>query len=60
MKKIDDLSHFNVSYLTGSNTGVGGLSSKAQLDILESFRGGRVGVFMLLHSNKFTSSIRLL
>lgn len=60
MKKIDDLSHFHVSYLTGSNTGVGGLSSKAQLDILESFRDGRVGVFMVLHLNKFTSPVQLL
>ncbi|KAH6774267.1 hypothetical protein C2S51_012671 [Perilla frutescens var. frutescens] len=44
MKKITDLSHFNVSYLTGSNSSVGGLSSKEQLDILESFRGGRVNL----------------
>lgn len=48
MKKIDDLSHFNVSYLTGSSSGVGGLSSKAQLDILESFRDGRVSACMVL------------
>ncbi|XP_057810425.1 endoribonuclease Dicer homolog 3a-like [Salvia miltiorrhiza] len=44
MKKIDNLSHFNFSYLTGSKSGVGGLSSKAQLDILESFRNGRVNL----------------
>lgn len=60
MKKINELSHFNVSYLTGSNSGVGGLSSKAQLDILESFRGGRVRLFMILHVKKCTSSIQLL
>lgn len=44
MKKITDLSHFNVSYLMGSNASVDGLSSKAQLDILESFRGGKANL----------------
>ncbi|KAL0447505.1 UNVERIFIED_CONTAM: Endoribonuclease Dicer3, partial [Sesamum latifolium] len=42
MKKITDLSHFNVSYLTGSNSSVGGLTPKVQTETLESFRLGKV------------------
>ncbi|KAI3454024.1 hypothetical protein Pfo_010687 [Paulownia fortunei] len=65
MKKITDLSHFNVSYLTGSNSSVGGLSPKAQTEILESFRGGKVNLLFStdvveegIHVAKCSSVIR--
>lgn len=54
MKKITDFSHFNVSYVTGSNSSVNGLSSKAQFDSLESFCGGKVSVFMVHDVKSFT------
>ncbi|EYU29224.1 hypothetical protein MIMGU_mgv1a0001671mg, partial [Erythranthe guttata] len=44
MCKITDLSHFNVSYLTGSNSSTGGLSPEAQKKVLESFRAGKVNL----------------
>ncbi|KAL7112075.1 hypothetical protein ACP275_05G130300 [Erythranthe tilingii] len=44
MCKITDLSHFNVSYLTGSNSSTGGLSPEAQKNVLESFRAGKVNL----------------
>ncbi|KAK4422330.1 Endoribonuclease Dicer3a [Sesamum alatum] len=65
MKKIADLSHFNVSYLTGSNSSVGGLTPKAQTEILESFRLGKVNLLFStdvveegIHVAKCSSVIR--
>lgn len=42
MKKITDFSHFNVSYLTGSNSSVDGISAEAHREVLESSCGGKV------------------
>ncbi|XP_041994061.1 endoribonuclease Dicer homolog 3-like isoform X1 [Salvia splendens] len=44
LKKTDDFSHLNISYLTGSSSrvGVGSVSSKGQLEIIESFRDVKV------------------
>lgn len=42
IKKIIYLSHFTVSYLTGSNSSVDALAPKAQRETLESFRSGKV------------------
>lgn len=47
MKKVTYLSHFTVSYLTGSNTSVDSLPPKKQKETLESFRSGKVS--NLLH-----------
>ncbi|PIN18423.1 Ribonuclease III [Handroanthus impetiginosus] len=65
MKKFTDLSHFNVSYLTGSNSSLGGLSTKAQTEILELFRGGNVNLLFStdvieegIHVPKCSSVIR--
>ncbi|KAG8381903.1 hypothetical protein BUALT_Bualt05G0021200 [Buddleja alternifolia] len=65
MKKISDLSHFTVSYLTGSNSSVGGLPPKAQTEILESFRRGKVNLLFStdvveegIHVAKCSSVIR--
>ncbi|KAK4401130.1 Endoribonuclease Dicer3a [Sesamum angolense] len=65
MKKITDLSHFNVSYLTGSNSSVGGLTPKVQTEILESFRLGKVNLLFStdvveegIHVAKCSSVIR--
>lgn len=42
VKKVACLSHFTVSYLTGSNTSVDALAPKLQKETLESFRSGKV------------------
>ena len=47
MKKVTYLSHFTVSYVTGSNTSVDSMAPKMQREILESFRSGKVS--NLLH-----------
>uniref|UniRef100_A0A5B7CE62 Uncharacterized protein n=1 Tax=Davidia involucrata TaxID=16924 RepID=A0A5B7CE62_DAVIN len=44
MKKITCLSHFTVSYLTGSNSSVDALAPKVQKETLESFRSGKVNL----------------
>ncbi|KAK9273139.1 hypothetical protein L1049_017946 [Liquidambar formosana] len=44
MKKIACLSHFVVSYLTGSNSSVDSLAPKVQKETLESFRSGKVNL----------------
>ncbi|XP_050268142.1 endoribonuclease Dicer homolog 3a isoform X1 [Quercus robur] len=44
MKKVAYLSHFTVSYLTGSNTSVDSLPPKKQKETLESFRSGKVNL----------------
>lgn len=44
MKKIACLSHFTLSYLTGSNSSVDALAPKVQKENLESFRSGKVNL----------------
>ncbi|KAL6271201.1 hypothetical protein ACE6H2_028112 [Prunus campanulata] len=44
VKKVPCLSHFTVSYLTGSNKSVGALTPKLQKETLESFRSGKVNL----------------
>ncbi|KAA8546198.1 hypothetical protein F0562_003063 [Nyssa sinensis] len=44
MQKITCLSHFTVSYLTGSNSSVDALTLKVQKETLESFRSGKVNL----------------
>ncbi|KAL2236099.1 UNVERIFIED_CONTAM: Endoribonuclease Dicer 3a [Sesamum indicum] len=65
MKKTTDLSHFNVSYLTGSNSSAGGLTPKVQTEILKSFRHGKVNLLFStdvveegIHVAKCSSVIR--
>ncbi|KAK8597626.1 hypothetical protein V6N13_095026 [Hibiscus sabdariffa] len=43
-KKVSYLSHFMVSYMTGSNTSVDSLAPKMQKETLESFRSGKVNL----------------
>ncbi|KAK8291997.1 hypothetical protein V6Z11_D06G092800 [Gossypium hirsutum] len=43
-KKVSWLSHFMVSYMTGSNTSVDSLAPKMQKETLESFRSGKVNL----------------
>nr|WOD55121.1 DICER-like protein 3 [Abelmoschus esculentus] len=43
-KKVSCLSHFVVSYMTGSNTSVDSLAPKMQKETLESFRSGKVSL----------------
>lgn len=49
VKKIKSLSHFTVSYLTGSNRSADGLAPKVQKEILESFRSGKVVDFFSIY-----------
>ncbi|GLT85624.1 hypothetical protein SLE2022_038100 [Rubroshorea leprosula] len=44
LKKVHCLSHFTVSYLTGSSTSVDALAPKMQKETLESFRSGKVNL----------------
>ncbi|XP_073304361.1 endoribonuclease Dicer homolog 3a-like [Primulina huaijiensis] len=44
IKKVTGLSHVNVTYITGSNSAVGGLSPKAQNVALESLHSGKVNL----------------
>ncbi|XP_057957753.1 endoribonuclease Dicer homolog 3a [Malania oleifera] len=44
LKKIKFLSHFTVSFLTGSNSSVDALAPKIQKETLESFRSGKVNL----------------
>ncbi|KAM4077934.1 hypothetical protein ACJW30_12G177800 [Castanea mollissima] len=46
VKKVTCLSHFTVSYLTGSNTSNDSLAPKMQKEILESFRSGKVNLLL--------------
>ncbi|KAL8499337.1 hypothetical protein ACS0TY_022353 [Phlomoides rotata] len=43
MKKITDFYHFNISYITQSNSSDGGFLPK-ELEVLGSFRGGKVNL----------------
>lgn len=42
VKRVADLSHLEVSYMTGNSTSVDAMSSKLQNETLESFRSGKV------------------
>ncbi|RDX92252.1 Endoribonuclease Dicer-like 3, partial [Mucuna pruriens] len=44
VKKVKFLSHFTVSYLTGSNTSAGSLAPKEQKEILQLFSNGKVNL----------------
>ncbi|KAJ7958428.1 Endoribonuclease dicer-like protein [Quillaja saponaria] len=44
VKHVTHLSHFTVSYLTGSNTSVDSLAPKRQKETLDSFRSGKVNI----------------
>ncbi|MED6203666.1 helicase [Stylosanthes scabra] len=44
IKKVPQISHFTVSYLTGNNTSAGSLNAKKQKEILDSFRSGKVNI----------------
>lgn len=44
VKRVADLSHLEVSYLTGSTTSVDAMSAKLQKETLESFRSGQVNL----------------
>ncbi|KAJ1382263.1 Ribonuclease III domain [Sesbania bispinosa] len=44
VKKVSQISHFTVSYLTGNNTSVDALAPKRQKEILDSFRSGKVNL----------------
>ncbi|KAK6129787.1 hypothetical protein DH2020_036494 [Rehmannia glutinosa] len=61
MEKISDFSHLNVSYLTGSNSSIGGLSPKSQMEIHD----GKVNLLFStdvveegIHVSKCSSVIR--
>ncbi|XP_047170030.1 endoribonuclease Dicer homolog 3a isoform X2 [Vigna umbellata] len=43
-KKVPQISHFSVSYLTGNSTSVDAVAPKRQKEILESFRSGKVNL----------------
>ncbi|XP_068480547.1 endoribonuclease Dicer homolog 3a isoform X1 [Phaseolus vulgaris] len=43
-KKVPQISHFSVSYLTGNNTSVDAVAPKRQKEILDSFRSGKVNL----------------
>ncbi|KAJ9548492.1 hypothetical protein OSB04_021035 [Centaurea solstitialis] len=44
VKRVADLSHLKVSYLTGNTTSVDAMSAKLQKETLESFRSGKVNL----------------
>ncbi|XP_027354883.1 endoribonuclease Dicer homolog 3a [Abrus precatorius] len=44
VKKVSQISHFTVSYLTGNSTSVDALAPKRQKEILDSFRAGKVNL----------------
>ncbi|KAF7134712.1 hypothetical protein RHSIM_Rhsim08G0003600 [Rhododendron simsii] len=44
IKRIKSLSHFTVSYLTGSNSSVDAVAPKVQQETLASFRSGKVNL----------------
>ncbi|TKY74841.1 Endoribonuclease Dicer-like 3a [Spatholobus suberectus] len=43
-KKVPQISHFTVSYLTGNTTSVDALAPRRQKEILDSFRSGKVNL----------------
>lgn len=53
MKKVTSLSHFTVSYMTGSNTSVDSLPPKRQKQTLESFRSGKVSTLYSIGFDSF-------
>ncbi|KAF1865258.1 hypothetical protein Lal_00004632 [Lupinus albus] len=46
VKKVSQISHFTVSYITGGNTAVDALTPKKQKEILDSFRSGEVNLLI--------------
>ncbi|XP_027190700.1 endoribonuclease Dicer homolog 3a isoform X2 [Cicer arietinum] len=44
VKAVPQISHFTVSYVTGSNTSADALTRKRQIEILESFQSGKVNL----------------
>ncbi|KAI6679821.1 hypothetical protein NL676_033702, partial [Syzygium grande] len=44
VKRVSVLSHFTVSYISGSNSSVDALAPKVQKETLESFRSGKVNL----------------
>ncbi|XP_023744994.1 endoribonuclease Dicer homolog 3a isoform X1 [Lactuca sativa] len=46
LKRVEDLSHLNVAYLTGSATSVDAMSPKLQKETLDSFRSGKVNLLI--------------
>lgn len=44
LKKVENLAHFTVSYLTGANASADALTPKMQMETLESFRSGKVNL----------------
>ncbi|XP_019435974.1 PREDICTED: endoribonuclease Dicer homolog 3b-like [Lupinus angustifolius] len=46
LKKVSQISHFTVSYITGGNTAVDALTPKKQKEILDSFRSGGVNLLI--------------
>ena len=42
VKKVSQISHLTVAYVTGSNTSADALARKRQKEILDSFRSGKV------------------
>jgi len=50
-KKVPQISHFSVSYLTGSNTSVDAVAPKRQKEILDSFRSGKVFAYCIIGSS---------
>lgn len=47
VKKVANLSHFTVSYVTGCNTSVGALAPKVQKETLELFCHGKVIIYII-------------
>ncbi|KAL7588569.1 hypothetical protein Lser_V15G38263 [Lactuca serriola] len=46
LKRVEDLSHLNVAYLTGSATSVDAMSPELQKETLDSFRSGKVNLLI--------------
>ena len=45
VKRIADVSHLEVAYMTGNSTSVDAMSTKLQKETLESFHSGKVYIF---------------
>jgi hypothetical protein len=51
VKKVSQVSHLTVAYVTGSNTSADALARNKQKETLDSFRAGKV--FIWLHTIRF-------
>ena len=56
VKKVQDLAHLKVSYLTGSATSVDAMSPKLQKETLDAFRSGQVYYLFSSKKNYFSLS----